>query len=173
MFWGSFRGIYAIQLSEDGLSTVGEKVHIAGNAFEATYIVQKDGYYYAFFSTGSCCNGPWSTYQVKVGRSTSLLGPYQDRLGRDLKNSDGSVVIGNGDTYVGNGHNTMVQDDNGDYWLLYHGINKDNGYLPNGATRRPLMMDKIVWDSLGWPQIRNFMPSETAQPAPVFKADEE
>lgn len=173
MFWGSFRGIYAIKLSEDGLSTVGEKVHIAGNAFEATYIIQKDGYYYGFFSTGSCCNGPWSTYQVKVGRSTSLLGPYVDRLGRDLKTSDGSLVLGNGETYVGNGHNTMIQDDNGDYWLIYHGINKDEGYLPNGATRRPLMMDKIVWDSLGWPQIRNFMPSETPQEAPVFKEDEE
>ncbi|MFP4287463.1 MAG: family 43 glycosylhydrolase [Candidatus Izemoplasmataceae bacterium] len=171
MFWGSFQGIYAIELSEDGLSTVGEKIHIAGNAFEATYIINKDGYYYIFLSTGSCCNGASSTYQVKVGRSTSLLGPYVDRLGRNLKNSDGSLVLGNGETYVGNGHNTMIQDDNSDYWLIYHGINKHDPYLPNGATKRPLMMDKIIWDSQGWPQVRNFMPSENAQEAPILKED--
>ncbi|MCF7926990.1 MAG: family 43 glycosylhydrolase [Candidatus Izimaplasma sp.] len=171
MFWGSFHGIYAIQLSEDGLSTVGEKVHIAGNAFEASYVIQKDNYYYLFLSSGSCCDGANSSYQVKVGRSTSLLGPYQDRLGRNLKYSSGSLVLGDGDTYVGNGHNTMAIDDNGDFWLLYHGINKEEPYLPNGATRRPLLIDKIVWDNDGWPQIKNFRPSESETEVPYFKEE--
>lgn len=172
LFWGSFHGIFAIQLSEDGLSTVGEKVQVAGNAFEATYIIERDGYYYMFVSTGGCCNGANSTYQLKVGRSTSLLGPYQDRTGRSMIASSGSLVIGDGDQYVGNGHNAIVTDDNGDDWIVYHGINVDDPYLPNGATRRPLMIDKIVWDSTGWPQVRGFMPSTIETEGPYIEEEE-
>ena len=40
LFWGSFRGIYAIELSDDGLSVKpgAEKQRIAGTAYEGTYI---------------------------------------------------------------------------------------------------------------------------------------
>lgn len=168
MFWGSFRGIYAIELTEDGLDYVGEKTHIAGNAFEASFIVLKDEFYYLFLSTGSCCSGANSSYEVKIARSESLLGPYVDRRGRSILGSSGSLVVGDGEDYVGNGHNSVVQDDAGDYWLIYHGINKDDPYLPNGATRRPLMIDKIIWDRDGWPQLDSFRPSETETIAPYI-----
>ncbi len=171
MFWGSFRGLYAIQLSDDGFSTVGEKVHIAGDSFEATYIIQKDGYYYLFASQGMCCSGAESTYNVRVARSTELLGPYVDKTGRDIIHSKGSLVVGAGEQYVGVGHNAVAIDDNGDYWLIYHGIDKDDPYLENGATKRPLMIDKIIWDNLGWPQIKNFVPSEVITEGPYFKED--
>lgn len=171
IFWGSFHGIYAIELTPDGLSTVGEKVHIAGNSFEAPYIVEKDGYYYLFLSTGACCSGATSTYQVKIGRSESLLGPYLDRQGRSILGSSGSLVVGDGTTFVGNGHNSVVQDDAGDYWMIYHGIDRYNPYLPGGATRRPLMIDKIIWDRNGWPQLEAFRPSETEQEAPYFEEE--
>ena len=173
MFWGSFRGIYAIELSADGLSTVGEKHHIAGTAFEASYIVKKDGFYYLFLSAGSCCDGANSSYNVRVLRSTELLGPYQDRLGRSGIGNHSSLVMDKGEDYVGVGHNSVVQDDNGTYWLVYHGIDINNPYLPNGATRRPLMIDEIVWDSKGWPQVNTFMPSETEVDAPYFEEEEE
>jgi arabinan endo-1,5-alpha-L-arabinosidase len=40
LFWGSFRGIYAIELSDDGLSLKpgAEKIQVAGTAYEGTYI---------------------------------------------------------------------------------------------------------------------------------------
>jgi arabinan endo-1,5-alpha-L-arabinosidase len=40
LFWGSFRGIYRIELSNDGLSLKpgAEKIRVAGTAFEGTYI---------------------------------------------------------------------------------------------------------------------------------------
>ena len=173
MFWGSFYGIYAIELTEDGLDTVGEKVHIAGNAFEAPYIIERDGYYYFFGSTGSCCAGAASSYQVRVGRSENLLGPYEDRQGRNLLGTNGSLVVGDGEQFVGNGHNAAIQDDAGDWWLIYHGIDRNEAYLPGGATRRPLMIDKIVWDSSGWPQLSNFSPSEEPTEAPYINNEEE
>jgi len=172
LFFGSFRGIYAIRLSENGFSTVGEKVHIAGNSFEASYVIKKDGYYYLFVSTGSCCDGASSTYSVRVLRSTSLIGPYVDRTGKTAISSTGSVVVQAGNQYVGVGHNSIIKDDNDTYWLVYHGINKDDPYLPNGATRRPLMIDKIIWDSKGWPQIYNFVPSETNTEVPFINEEE-
>ncbi len=173
MFWGSFQGIYAIQLDESGMNTVGEKTQIAGSAFEATYIVEHDGYYYLFASTGSCCSGASSTYQIKVARSANLLGPYLDRTGKNITGSSGSLVMGDGEQFVGNGHNAVIQDDAGDHWIVYHGIDKSDPYLPNGATKRPLMIDKIIWDSNGWPQVEQFRPSEEEKEAPVIHNEED
>ena len=71
LFWGSFRGIYGIELSDDGLSIKkGAKLRqVAGTAYEGTYIHKKDGYYYFFASIGTCCEGLKSTYTTVVGRS--------------------------------------------------------------------------------------------------------
>ena len=92
MIWGSFRGLYGVRLTDDGLALEGgleaakaNKKLVAGldtstpfnlATYEAPYIVYKDGYYYMFVSSGSCCEGLNSTYHVRVGRSTEPLGPY-------------------------------------------------------------------------------------------------
>ena len=54
MFWGSFRGIWAIELADDGLSLKpgAGKRKIAGDQYEGTYIHKRDGYYYLIVSTG-------------------------------------------------------------------------------------------------------------------------
>ena len=59
LFWGSFRGIYGVELKEDGLAVKlgAEKKQIAGTAYEGTYIHKRNGYYYMFASTGTCCEG--------------------------------------------------------------------------------------------------------------------
>src|SRR5690606_8786943 len=78
LFWGSFRGIYAIELADDGLSLKpgAEKTQIAGTAFEGVYIHKKADDYFLFASIGSCCEGVNSTYKLVVGKSNSLFGPY-------------------------------------------------------------------------------------------------
>ena len=57
LVWGSFRGIYVIELTADGLSIMSgaKKKRIAGTAFEAVYIHKHGDYYYMFASIGSCC----------------------------------------------------------------------------------------------------------------------
>lgn len=59
LFWGSFRGIYGIELSGDGLSVRdgAKKKQVAGTAYEGTYIHKRGDYYYLFASIGSCCEG--------------------------------------------------------------------------------------------------------------------
>jgi len=160
LFWGSFRGIYAIELSTDGLSlkSGAEKKQIAGTAFEATYIYKRGSYYYLFASIGTCCEGINSTYQLVVGRSGSLFGPYVDKTGKDMMDNGYSLVIGSSDRFVGNGHcSEIVQDDNGNDWILYHGIDVNK---PKG---RVLMLDRVCWDNHDWPYVKDSVPSLSSE----------
>lgn len=164
LFWGSFRGIYAIELSDDGLSIKpgAEKRKIAGTAFEGTYIHKHGGYYYLFASVGSCCEGVKSTYRLVVGRSGSLFGPYIDKEGKDMMDNGYSVVIGSNSRFVGNGHcSEIVQDNAGNDWIFYHGVDVEN---PKG---RILLLDRIRWDKEGWPYVEGGSPSLSAE-KPVF-----
>lgn len=155
LFWGSFRGIYAIELSEDGLSLKcgSSPVQIAGTAYEGTYIHKRGGYYYMFASIGSCCEGLKSTYTTVVGRSTSLFGPYLDKKGQSMMDNHHEILIHKNDSFVGTGHNSEIVSDNaGTDWLFYHAVSVAN---PDG---RVLMLDKIDWID-GWPSVEGNSPS--------------
>ena len=155
LFWGSFRGIYAIELSEDGLSlkSGSSPVQIAGTAYEGTYIHKRGGYYYMFASIGSCCEGLKSTYTTVVGRATSLFGPYLDKKGQSMMDNHHEILIHKNDSFVGTGHNSEIVSDNaGTDWLFYHAVSVAN---PDG---RVLMLDKIDWID-GWPSVEGNSPS--------------
>ncbi|MBK5720086.1 family 43 glycosylhydrolase [Dysgonomonas sp. Marseille-P4677] len=164
LIWGSFRGIYGIELSDDGLSikSGAEKKQIAGTAFEGTYIHKRGEYYYLFASIGSCCEGINSTYQLVVGRSKSLFGPYFDKSGKDMMENGYTVVIAPNSRFVGNGHcSEIVQDKSGKDWLFYHGVDVQN---PKG---RVLLLDEIKWSGDNWPYVSGGSPSLSAS-KPVF-----
>ena len=168
LFWGSFRGIYGIQLSDDGLSIKpgAQKVQIAGTLTEGTYIYKHDGYYYLFGSAGTCCEGLNSTYRVMVARSENLMGPYVNKSGRPALENNFMLVMQKSNKVVGPGHNSeIVQDDAGQYWMLYHGFDAAD---PDGG--RKVYLDQILWDKDGWPIVRNRVPSITAN-APVFNKE--
>lgn len=163
LFWGSFRGIYGIELSADGLSVKpgAVKVQVAGTAYEGTYIHKRKGYYYLFASTGTCCEGLKNTYQTVVGRSKHLLGPYLNKQGESMMNNRHEPLIGKNDSFVGNGHNSeIVTDEAGNDWMLYHGVSVAN---PQG---RVLLLDKVEWKS-NWPSVKGGSPSIEAE-KPVF-----
>ena len=161
LFWGSFRGIYGIELSDDGLSVKpgAEKVQIAGTLTEGTYIIKRDGYYYLFGSAGSCCDGANSTYHVVVARSENLMGPYVNKVGdRALDNQFSNLMYRSPDV-VGPGHNSeLVLDDAGQHWMLYHGYDAKD--IDSG---RKVFLDKVTWDEDGWPVVENLRPSVTAE----------
>lgn len=172
LFWGSFSGIYGIELSTNFKTTVGSKFKIAGNAFEASYIREKDGKFYFFGSLGSCCDGANSQYHVNVAVATNFKGPYYDKNGNTIIN-DGQVgsafLTGNQSIgWVGPGHNSkIVTDDAGVDYFLYHAIDVAKPTLPGGATRRPLLMDKMTWIN-GWPEIAGGVPSKGLRTSPTI-----
>ncbi len=173
LFWGSFQGIYGIEMADDMKTTVGQKFKIAGNAFEAAYIYPKDGKFYFFGSVGSCCEGKDSKYHVTVAVADNIKGPYKTKTGAEVINNgqEGTPFL-YGDQqsgWVGPGHNGEIFTDNdGREFIIYHAIAYSNPLLPNGATRRPLMMDEIFWND-GWPSIPGGFPSSTQKRTPNFK----
>ncbi len=155
LFWGSFHGIYGIELSDDGLKVKegAKPVQVAGDAYEGTYIHKRDGYYYLFASIGRCCEGIKSTYTTVVGRSDKLFGPYFDKQGRSMSDNHHEVLIQKNESFVGTGHNSeIVTDKAGDDWMFYHAVKVSD---PDG---RVLMLDKIVWED-DWPSVKTNSPS--------------
>src|SRR5476649_430438 len=51
---------------------------------EASDLMYRDGWYYLLATHGSCCDGANSTYNVVVGRSKKITGPYLDNVGRSM-----------------------------------------------------------------------------------------
>lgn len=160
LFWGSFHGIWAVELFDDGLSLKPgtEKIQVAGTAYEGTYIHKKDGWYYLFASISSCCRGFESKYTTVVGRSRNLMGPYVDRNGDPMMdNHHEEVIKSDGVNFFGTGHNSeIVTDRKGNDWILYHAYAKETG-----DKGRVLMLDKVEWLD-GWPQVNNGTPAQTA-----------
>ncbi len=131
--------------------------------------MQREGYYYLFLSAGTCCEGEWSTYTLYVGRSENLTGPYTDAEGQSLIENGGHLVLERNETWAGPGHNTVVTDDAGVDWLIYHAIPIDDPFLSNTATRRPGLIDRIEWED-GWPVVNGGAgPSTAEQVAPVVR----
>ncbi|RYY37428.1 MAG: arabinan endo-1,5-alpha-L-arabinosidase [Sphingobacteriaceae bacterium] len=121
----------------------------AGNsAIEAPFIFKKDKYYYLFMSWDSCCSGPKSTYNIRVGRSEKLTGPYLDIDGVDLAKNGGTLVLG-GDTgtnkkVYARGHNSAHTFNGVDY-LVFHSYTD---------TYERLGIKKLSWLN-GWPIVEN------------------
>lgn len=168
IIWGSFNGIYAVELNQEGTSVVGEKVRLADDRFEGAYVYEHGDYKYLFVSAGTCCEGAQSTYEVYVGRSDSLTGSYVGPGGTDLRYGGGLRIMSEGNGWVGPGHNSVATDDAGTDWLVYHAIPETNPRLPNGVNRRPVLIDSIEWEE-GWPEVNGDSPSDSPRPAPTIE----
>jgi arabinan endo-1,5-alpha-L-arabinosidase len=180
LFWGSYQGIYVQEINGADMKTlIGSKKQIAGSGFEGTYIYEKDGYYYLFASSNSCCEGPDTKYSLSVSRASSITGPYYTKNGIDIKTINDFAAAnatkflqGDGTTWIGPGHNAeIIKDDKGRYFILYHAVAVAKPWLidEGGATRRPLLMDEVLWAEDGWPYIEGGVPSSTRKTAPYFE----
>lgn len=118
---------------------------------EGPWIIHKNNYYYMFYSGDNCC-GDKAHYAVLIARSKSPIGPFVT-ISEDTRCADNSILVEN-DYWLAPGHNSIIQDDNNDYWILYHAINRSKK-APIGEdkyTARELLIDKLIWESNGWPK---------------------
>ncbi|PSL06681.1 glycosyl hydrolase family 43 [Haloactinopolyspora alba] len=184
VYWGSYDLICVSAMNEDATALVGPVTQVAkGRRAEGAFVVERDGYYYMFYSDAGCCQGAFSGYTVKVGRAEDPRGPFVTRQGVDLMEptSKGSIVAAaNGNGWVGPGHSAIQTDLAGQDWLVYHAISADDPDFPpvDGATggrlaslsKRPMMIDRLEWID-GWPVVRGGAgPSNGPQQAPVTTA---
>ena len=168
MLWGSFFGIYIMELdvTDDVMITpkLDTKRQIAGNAYEGINLWKRDGYYYLIGSIGSCCEGQKSTYTTVVARSKDLFGPYVDKQGGQMLDNKHEVILHKNDRFVGTGHNsTLLEDDEKNTWMLYHAFE-----LERLDAQRQVLLDRILWDEDGWPYVDKLEPSYGAF-RPVIK----
>jgi arabinan endo-1,5-alpha-L-arabinosidase len=172
LVWGSFHGLFLTELSPDGKKVVGDKVQIAGNHLEAACIYKRHGFYYLFGSAGTCCEGANSTYRILVGRAEKLAGPYVDKSGAELLDGKSGSLVLKGSPgkhgVAGPGHNAeVITDDQGQDWLMYHGMYLSKPKLANGTNRRALFLDPLIWTE-GWPSVADQVPGSGSTAAPVF-----
>jgi arabinan endo-1,5-alpha-L-arabinosidase len=113
---------------------------------EAPFIYKRHQYYYLFISTGYCCRGLDSTYDILVGRSRDIRGPYFDKEGKPLYAGGGTFVAGETDEYAGIGH-CAVYDFDGETYLVAHGYDKDD------KGRSKLVVKTMSWDRAEWPTV--------------------
>jgi arabinan endo-1,5-alpha-L-arabinosidase len=117
-------------------------------AIEAPFIFRKGNYYYLFVSFDLCCRGANSTYNVRVGRSENVTGPYSDKDGVPMLQGGGTLIAGGDKNYFGKGHNSVYTFNNTDYMFLHAYSKKENG-TPK------LLIYVLKWDEKGWPFIMN------------------
>lgn len=163
--WGSWNGIWLIELTEDGLAVknIRRKRQIAGTRFEAPYIYKRGKFYYLFCSIGACCEGARSTYETVVGRATSLFGPYFAKNGGKMLDNDCTIFLTSNEPCIAPGHNSrIIEDETGKTWMTYH------GYLRSDPDRgRVAWLDEVKWGEDGWPYIEGNGASATELEAPV------
>ncbi len=154
MTFGSFwNGIYITQLDpatgkritpNSPTTSIARHLPLNPNAIEAPYIYERDGFYYQFVNWDSCCQGVNSTYNIRVGRSTSITGPYLDQSGVNMVNGGGTLFLGTEGQYIGPGH-IGIFEDQGAQWFGYHYYNGNAGGAPTYNIR------SLLWSPDGWP----------------------
>ncbi|MEU6246697.1 arabinan endo-1,5-alpha-L-arabinosidase [Glycomyces sp. NPDC047010] len=143
MAYGSWwSGIYMLELDwpSGEVAAGAAPVHVAGRGgagIEAPALVKHGRYFYLFTSWDGCCAGADSTYNIRVGRSTSPTGPFTDRAGVALTDGGGTLVLGAHGDYVATGGQSIS---NG--LMAYHSYHEDGHF--------DLGIERIEWRG-GWP----------------------
>jgi arabinan endo-1,5-alpha-L-arabinosidase len=161
MAFGSFwRGLYLIELDPaTGKRRVPETppVRLAYHEeIEAPTLMRRDGFYYLFVNWGRCCRGTNSTYEIRVGRSPTITGPYLDRDGVDLVQRGGTLFLETEGPFIGPGHVALVDGKPGN-WFGYH------YYDARRRGRSHLAIGRMEWTADGWPVAR-VVPEDTPLP---------
>ena len=114
----------------------------AGGALEASSIYKNGNYWYLFVSWDKCCSGTSSTYNIRVGRSSSVTGPFVDQNNVALTNGGGTLVLGTHGSVIGPGGQDVYTDSDGPI-LVYH------YYTAQGQK---LGINRLSFSS-GWPVV--------------------
>jgi arabinan endo-1,5-alpha-L-arabinosidase len=152
-FWSGIK-MRKIDAATGKLSTTDTKLYSLASrprsaelpgAIEAPLIVRRGEYYYLFVSFDFCCRGVNSTYNIRVGRSKRVTGPYLDRESKDMMEGGGTLVIGGGKRWRGPGHCAILRDQTGDK-LIYHAYDAD----ARGVST--LRITSLAWEA-DWPTV--------------------
>lgn len=142
-YWGYIR---LVELDpKTGKRVEGNKALNIAIDCEATDLIYRDGWYYLLGTHGTCCDGPNSTYNIVVGRSRKVTGPYLDNIGRKMLKGGGKLVVAAGDRLIGPGHFGRI--------ILADGVEKMSCHYEadlDQSARSVLGIRPLLWKN-GWP----------------------
>jgi len=158
MSFGSFfSGIKLIQLDpvtglrispSSTIYSIANDTAVMGNPIEASYLYQHGSYYYLFVNWGNCCAGINSTYNIRVGRSTNVTGPYLDRNGNNMLFSNGTLFLKTTGKYIGPGQIGIFEENGSDYFGYHY-------YDANVNGAPTFDFEPLYWTPDNWPAFTN------------------
>ena len=113
-------------------------------SIEAPFIQRRGANYFLFVNWGQCCRGTNSTYEIRVGRSDKITGPYFDREGKDMLQKGGTPFLHSKPPFYGPGHAGIINVAGQDWFSCHY-------YDGNNRGRSRLWVGKLGWDTNGWP----------------------
>lgn len=140
-----------IRLTEDGLSTIGKKQKVYEGwlypdkwdtecmCLESPKLNYHNGYYYLTSAQGGTA-GPATSHMVVSARSKSIMGPWENSPYNPVVHTYSAT-----DNWWSKGHGTLIDDVNGNWWIVYHAYAK--GYHTLG---RRTLIEPIEWTADGW-----------------------
>jgi arabinan endo-1,5-alpha-L-arabinosidase len=150
MIYGSYKaGLRMVELDAKTGKPFSDKpeLHtITTSLGEGSYIIKGPEYYYVFASRGKCCSGVESTYQMVMGRSKTVTGPYLNKEGESWKDNKYSLFLAGNYDEPGRGHNGFFAQGDTTY-IVYHAYTRSQG----GASL--LNIKPLYMDADGWPTI--------------------
>ena len=123
---------------------------------EGAWVVYRDGNYYLFYSGDRCCARE-PRYALMAARAADAFGPFES-LERPVLEANGF--------WLAPGHNSVVTDDAGRDWLLYHATDAARAFY-SGDRSRVMLLDRLVYEE-GWPRVEDGQPSASARAAPFL-----
>ena len=119
-------------------------VNLAINC-EASILIFHDGWYYLLATHGSCCRGADSGYNIRMGRSKKVTGPFLDHEGMDMIKGGGKLFAGSTSRHIGPGHFGLLDLGDGvQKFSCHYEADLDRG----GAS--VLDIRPLLWKD-GWP----------------------
>jgi len=133
---------------------------------EASDLIFHDGFYYLFVNHNSCCKRQQSEYNIRVGRSKAVTGPYLDKHGEEMVKGGGSLFLAAHDHRIGPGHFGRVLDYDASADGSEGGQERFSLHYEADATRgnrSVLDVRPLLWSVDGWPMAGDNLADGTYQ----------
>ena len=164
-----FPGINIVPLSDDGLSVTGPPISTNYSGWEypdawntecfcleGPKATIRNGYYYLTSAQGGTA-GPSTAHMAVAARSRSPFGPFENSPFNPIVHTENRA-----ERWWNQGHGTLVDDVNGNWWIMYHAYEK--GFHTLG---RQTMLLPIVWTDDDWFRVPEGVNSGDLLPIPA------
>lgn len=106
---------------------------------ESPKLIYHNGYYYLTSAEGGTA-GPATSHMVVSARARQLEGPWEESPYNPIIHTYSET-----DAWWSKGHGTLIDDADGNWWMVYHAY--ANGYHSLG---RQTLLEPVEWTADGW-----------------------